>query len=140
MPKKSDLTLTDFISEYMKEGTFFDAGCNESELDAMAEKCHEQNINKPVCAVLNWQWWDLDVCNEDKCLLEKSGRYAALINATFVLFDEAGRFSSGSWVRTSLLTNFIDNCIFETRNTYYVLVGKGTRKTVNPAMPFSLSK
>ena len=52
--------------------------------------------------------------------------------------DEAGRFLPGEWVRTSPLVSFTENCIFETKNTVYLLVGKGSRKTIplDTAMSF----
>jgi hypothetical protein len=75
---------------------------------------------------------------QHKQLLKKSGKHAALIKADTIIDDEAGRFRPGDWVRTSPLVSFTENCIFETQNTVYLLVGKGSRKKIplDTAMSF----
>ena len=42
--------------------------------------------------------------------------------------DEASRIPPGGWVRSSPILDINDQCIFSTRNTHYILLGKGTRK------------
>ena len=86
---------------------------------------------KPVCVVKNWMWWDLEVTEQQKQLLKENDQHAGLIKADTVIEDEAGRFRPGDWVRSSPLVNFTENCIFETKNTVYLLVGKGSRKTIS---------
>ena len=86
---------------------------------------------KPVCVVNNWMWWDLEVTDQHEQLLKQNGQQAALIKADTVIDDEAGRLRPGDWVRSSPLVSFSENCIFETQNTVYLLVGKGSRKRIS---------
>ncbi|MCY1378827.1 hypothetical protein D9M69_664920 [compost metagenome] len=57
----------------------------------------------------------------------------AVILADNVVFDSRGRFAAGHWVRSTLLVEYHDGCLFETRNTRYALMGTGRRKTTTPA-------
>ena len=38
------------------------------------------------------------------------------------------RFDVGDWVRTSPIIKFTQDCICETSNLFYILVGHGTRE------------
>ena len=137
--KKNINKQNSFLDDYYKKGKNFDAGCRENQIDKYLNLCKDIEPLKLVCVVKCWQWWDLDVPQGIKeSLFEQSKQYASLINADHILFDQQGRFNEGDWVRTSLLVDFHNNCIFETRNTFYLLVGKGTRKTVDPALPSSI--
>ncbi len=128
-----------FLDDYYKKGEDFDAGCMENEIDKYLDLCKKLEPLKLVCVVKRWQWWDLDVPQDiKKSLFEQTKQYASLINANHILLDQQGRFNEGDWVRTSLLVNFHQGCIFETKNTFYLLVGEGTRKTVDPSLPASL--
>jgi len=86
---------------------------------------------KKLCIVKNWQWWDLTLSDQDKKLFAQNGQVPALIKADTIIEDEADRFPRGGWVRTSPLVCFSESCIFETKNTLYLLVGNGSRKTVS---------
>ncbi|MDT4869884.1 hypothetical protein FQZ97_1049380 [compost metagenome] len=57
----------------------------------------------------------------------------AVILADKVVLDSRGRFATGHWERSTLLVEHRDGCLFETRNTRYVLMGTGRRKTTTPA-------
>jgi hypothetical protein len=123
--------LDNLVSAFNHEGDTFDAGCDESDIDLYKSKCRAFLPYKSICVVKNWMWWDLEVTEQHKQILLKNGQLAALIKADTVIDDEAGRLCPGDWVRTSLLVSFTENCIFETKNTVYLLVGKGSRKTIS---------
>lgn len=123
--------LENLVTAFSTEGDSFDAGCNESDIEKYRAKSHKLIPSKKVCIVKNWMWWDLDVTQQEKQRLQQSGQYPNILKADTIIDDEARRFPPGGWVRSSLLVNFSENCIFETRNTVYLLVGKGTRKTVS---------
>lgn len=123
--------LDNLVSAFNHEGDTFDAGCDESDIGLFKSKCRELLPKKSICVVKNWMWWDLEVTDQHKQLLMQNGQQAALIKADTVIDDEAGRLRPGDWVRTSPLVNFTENCIFETKNTVYLLVGKGSRKTIS---------
>jgi hypothetical protein len=123
--------LDNLVSAFNHEGDTFDAGCDESDIDLYKTKCREFLPYKSVCVVKNWMWWDLEVTEQHKQLLKQNGQHAVLVKADTVIDDEAGRFLPDDWVRSSPLVNFTENCIFETQNTVYLLVGKGSRKTIS---------
>lgn len=77
--------------------------------------------DKNYCAVQNWIWVDFDFAADDR-YPSLSGTY---VWAGHVVIDEAGRFETGNWVRTSPLVKLHDNSIFETKNTIYILIGPG---------------
>ncbi len=130
--KKTPISeLDNLVSAFNHEGDTFDAGCDESDIDLYKKKGRELLPYKSVCVVKNWMWWDLEVTEQHKQLLKKNGQHAVLVKADTVIDDEAGRFLPGDWVRSSPLVNFTENCIFETGNTVYLLVGKGSRKTIS---------
>ncbi len=122
-----------------EDGDQFDAGCSEDHIPYYISKCNEINADKNVCSVKNWQWLDLDLEEKIKNEVEQSEQQFCLIKADYVIDDQAGRFDEGDWVRSSLLLNFHENCVFETRNTFYILVGKGTRKSVDPKLVAAIS-
>ncbi|WP_371257873.1 hypothetical protein [Pseudoalteromonas sp. '520P1 No. 423'] len=93
--------------------------------------CNSLNSDKYVCVVKHWQWWDLDLGEKLTELFTSAGQSSCVIKADYVIDDQIGRFNEGDWVRTSLLLKFHHNCIFETANTFYLLVEEGTRKTIN---------
>ncbi|WP_375277324.1 DUF6957 family protein [Pseudoalteromonas marina] len=123
--------LDNLVSAFNHEGDIFDAGCDESDIDSYKSKCKKLIPYKPVCVVKNWMWWDLEVTEEESNVLKQNGQHASLIKADTVIDDEAMRFRPGDWVRSSPLVSFTENCIFETQNTVYLLVGKGSRKTIS---------
>jgi len=123
--------MESMIEEFSNPGEKFDAGCDENNIERYMSICRSINSRKQVCAVKRWQWWDFDIEEEPADIYHKTGRYPCLINADHVIVDQAGRFMAEEWVRSSLLMNFSHNCIFETSNTFYLLVGGGTRKTIS---------
>ncbi len=87
--------------------------------------------HKPYRIVRNWIWADLDVDAEIAKGLEMRDLQPVVVYAHEVMYDSSHRFEPGNWVRTTQLTKFTPPCFFETRNTLYVLVGEGKRKTTS---------
>lgn len=83
----------------------------------------------PFCVVREWIWIDLIVPDSIRETLQASGQLPVMVYASQVLYDSAQRFNFGDCVRTTQLVEFADGCIFRTRNTRYVLVGPGVRKS-----------
>ena len=125
------IELKNLATAFTNNGEAFDAGCDESDIERYKLKCRELTPHKQICVVKNWMWWDLETSDMGKQFLNKNGLLAALIKADTIIDDEAGRFNPGEWVRSSPLVAFTENCICETQNTMYLLVGKGSRKTVS---------
>jgi len=70
--------------------------------------------------------------------LENMGKLPSLIYSSNLLIDSSGEFSPGFSLRSTYLIKLSNECIFETGNTFYILVGKGTRKSVNAKLAFSI--
>ena len=86
--------------------------------------------SKPYCLVSNWMWWDLECTPKVADMVREHGFEPSIIYSHHVIVDEKMRFPTGGFARSTLLQSFTRNAFFETQNTMYVLMGKGTRKTV----------
>ena len=107
-----------------KPGISTDFGCSESHIELMKQKCDQFSPDKPICVVKDWAIWDIK-------LPQSSPDFAiSLIKADYIIYDELGRFPVGGWVRTTAILSIHENCIFTTNSTSYILVGRGTRKSV----------
>lgn len=84
---------------------------------------------KPFCAVRNWIWIDLEMPDAVRTKIMSDGLQPVMIYAHSVVFDSAGRFNPGDWVRSTPLVKLSDGYLFETQNTIYVLIGQGIRKS-----------
>lgn len=107
-------------------GASTDFGCDESRAETLIAKAHSLS-DKPVRAVVGWDWWDLLCAQENS---EELVRMSCVIFARQVIYDSSDPDSIGHSVRTTPLVEIHENAIFETRNRLYVLVGAGTRKEV----------
>ncbi len=91
---------------------------------------HEHLRREQFCLVRGWIWLDLDVTDAQRAVLAKTGRQPVMIYAHTVVYDSAGRWDAGDFVRTSPLHRFDEGFLFKTSNTTYVLLGDGVRKRV----------
>ena len=92
----------------------------------------EQFPGQAYCLVRDWIWLDL-ICEEKhRLVLRTTHRLPVMLYAHTVVYDSAGRWGPGDFVRTSLLCLFDQNFLFRTHNTIYVLLGLGSRKSVLP--------
>ena len=86
-----------------------------------------QQLDKPYCIVKNWQFWDIQ-----HLISQKVHAYSgSIVWSLCVIDDEAHRFSQGSWLRSTLIQESYNNCIFCTKNTSYILIGPGSRRKVS---------
>jgi len=119
-------------------GVDCDFGVDESHLLAVIEMARARYANRTIRAVKNWMWWDFEVSEVIRDRFDDSNIKPAIIFAHDVIWDSSKRMSEGWNVKTTALVRFEENCLFITRNTVYILVGKGHRKTVDPQMADSL--
>lgn len=105
-------------------GALTDFGCTESQIELMKEKCVQLCPNKPICVVKDWAIWDIEPPKSAPDFV------ISLIKADYIIYDELNRFPVGGWVRTTAILSIHENSIFTTNNTHYILVGSGTRKSV----------
>lgn len=92
----------------------------------------------PLCAVEEWTILDAIVTDEERAKVIAAGCQPMFMFAHKVVHDEQRRFEPGHWVRSSMGTAFKEGYLFETRNTIYVLLGPGHRKSSSIEAIFSL--
>lgn len=92
----------------------------------------------PLCAVEEWIILDAIITDEERAKVAASGCQPMFMFAHKVVDDEQRRFEPGHWVRSSMGTAFKEGYLFETRNTVYVLLGPGHRKSSSIEAIFSL--
>jgi len=92
----------------------------------------------PLCAVEEWTILDAIVTDEERAKVTAAGCQPMFMFAHKVVDDEQRRFEPGHWVRSSMGTAFNDGFLFETRNSVYVLLGPGHRKSASIEAIFSL--
>ena len=92
----------------------------------------------PLCAVEEWIILDAIVTDAERAKVVAAGCQPMFMFAHKVVDDEQRRFEPGHWVRSSMGTAFKECYLFETRNTVYVLLGPGHRKSASIEAIFSL--
>lgn len=92
----------------------------------------------PLCAVEEWIILDAIVTDAERAKVAAAGCQPIFMFAHKVVHDEQRRFEPGHWVRSSMGTAFKEGYLFETRNTVYVLLGPGHRKSASIEAIFSL--
>jgi hypothetical protein len=92
----------------------------------------------PLCAVEEWVVLDAIVTDDERAKVAAAGCQPMFLFAHKVVHDEQRRFERGHWVRSSMGTAFDDGILFVTRNTIYVLLGPGHRKSASVQSIFSI--
>jgi len=80
----------------------------------------------------------LVVDTDERTATTDRGLIPALVYALTVIQDSKGRFAPGDWVRSTLEVSFTHDCLFETKNTVYVLMGAGRRLRTDLDIALSL--
>ena len=137
MNSENDATPEIFSMLY-SPGIDCDFGVDESLLQVMIGIARGRHPNRAVRAVKNWMWWDFEVSEKDLHRFEENGVKPTMLFAHYLIWDSRGHWSEGWNVKSTVLVKFEENCFFITRNTVYILVGKGSRKTVDPDLVVSL--
>lgn len=109
---------------------------SQEDLIALAAKVFP---GKAYCVVRQWILIDLTVTPDEKEKLTRLGLLPATLYAHEVVLDSKARFQSGMWVRSNFGKSFTDGCMFETKNTVYLLLAAGQRKEASLAAAFSMS-
>ena len=123
------VTLESLCDAFYTKGKECGFGCDESNLDKLwSQAIKMAGNNKSVYAVKNWMWMDIEI--EEKKF--------SIVKADYVLRSNSRNFDIGDWVRTSPIVQFIEDCICETSNSFYILVGEGSRKNSDESI-FHLS-
>lgn len=110
------------------QGTPID-GCSLSAKEA-ALSAQEKYAPRPYCLVSDWTILDLEVNSDELMALHTRGLEPVLVYAPCVVLDSRGRYQPGDWVRTSFQIGFESSGFFLTKNTVYVLLGRGNRQWI----------
>lgn len=105
-----------------------DFGSEEKPVADFKSDVKSLNVDKPICLIKNWVWVDIAVDEETSSRYEQRGIRPALVHGD-VLFDEQCRGFKVVW--SSALVEFINNYMFVTKNSAYVLVGPGRRGEIS---------
>lgn len=111
---------------------------SELTLDEAVALARKRYKWMPLCAVEEWTILDAIVTDEERAKVTAAGCQPIFMFAHKVVDDEQRRFEPGHWVRSSMGTAFKEGYLFETRNTVYVLLGPGHRKSSSIEAIFSL--
>ena len=108
----------------LQEGWISSAGTSLShaEIEALVA---ERFPRKAYCTVEDWLILHVDEPAESLARVRATGLEPMFMYSHCVIYDGHGRFPPGGWVRSTLCKSFDGVCLFETRNTIYVLVGQG---------------
>lgn len=118
--------IENLFNTFYQKGEDCDYGCPEENLEEFWEiaTTKAKKSNKNVYAVKNWIWCDAEI----------EGKKLEVVKADYIIRTNNRRFDIGDWVRTSPIIIFIHNCICETSSSFYILVGKGTRKKADESI------
>jgi hypothetical protein len=86
---------------------------------------------KPYCIVSDWMLIEIEVTDEFRESLACDGLQPCVRYASNVLSHSFNERLAGDWVRSTFQRSFSDGFVFETRNTVYILMGKGLRKNAS---------
>ncbi|MBD8790981.1 hypothetical protein IFR09_11385 [Pseudomonas syringae] len=111
---------------------------SELPLDEVIAVARKHYKHLPLCVVEEWTILDAIVTDDERAKVTASGCQPMFMFAHKVMHDEQRRFEPGHWVRSSMGTAFKDGFLFETRNSVYVLLGPGHRKSSSIEAIFSL--
>lgn len=111
---------------------------SELGLEAVMAAARKRYKWMPLCAVEEWTILDAIVTDAERAKVAAAGCQPIFMFAHKVVHDEQRRFEPGHWVRSSMGTAFKEGYLFETRNTVYLLLGPGHRKSSSIEAIFSL--
>ncbi|MCP2141269.1 UNVERIFIED_ORG: hypothetical protein J2Y94_002594 [Pseudomonas poae] len=120
------------------EGAGIGLDGSELSFDEAIAEARKRYKWMPLCAVEEWTILDAIVTDAERIKVAAAGCQPMFMFAHKVVDDEQRRFEPGHWVRSSMGTAFKDGFLFETRNSVYVLLGPGHRKSATIKEIFSL--
>lgn len=110
----------------------------ELSLEGALSAAREHYKRLPLCVVEDWIILDAILSDDEREKVAVAGCQPMFLFAHKVVHDEQRRFEPGHWVRSSMGTAFKEGFLFATRNSVYVLLGPGHRKSSSIEAIFSL--
>lgn len=128
-------SLQEYLTFLHGEGSNLKEGCSLEVTDA-CDLARKRFPGKSFCLVSDWHIVSFEPAMDEMAILNEINILPMAMISNRVVYDSKARFRPGNLVRSTGLVDFIDGIFFQTRNTVYVLMGKGriTREgdTVNP--------
>jgi hypothetical protein len=112
-------------------GVPFDAGRPYEEALSIYHKLAKGHPTRLVALIRHWQWLDIDIEGRPPEEIPEDFN-PNMMYSSQVMRSSQSYLNTEMWTRSSELKGFTDNCIFESQNSFYIMVGAGTRKTVTP--------
>ncbi len=101
-------------------------GMPDTEMEQMMSIARQLTPKKPIRCVQDWVIVEFSTESEqDADLMESKGVQSKFLFSLNVIYDQTGTIPEGGYVRTTLLKKLSNDCIFETRNTLYIMIGEG---------------
>jgi hypothetical protein len=119
-------------------GTRGMTGCSPERIEDMVALANQRFPHKSVCVVSDWIYAELEVSEEDRAACLAAGIEPVMIYSSKVVSDPRRPYFVGGWVRSTPMVSFTEGCLFESRNTIYLLQGPGTAKSVGADVIMSL--
>ncbi|RZO09559.1 hypothetical protein EKG40_08255 [Pseudomonas moorei] len=98
--------------------------------DELIRLTQEAYPSKPYCIVRNWMLLDVMLSERLRKEITVGGQQPVVLYAQNVVKDSGGRRQPDDSVCTSFQV-FFDDCFFETKDTLFILAGRGSRKHTN---------
>lgn len=104
--------------------------------DRMVDFVKSEYPDKQYCVVEHWTWVDIKVNGEEKEILRSEGLIPSFIYADYML--QSSIPMSEKYVVSTLLVELVNNSIFVTKDTCYILLNQGTHTTTSLENALSL--
>lgn len=123
---------------FARDGDKIDIGCEERNIDKLIKYALSVSPNKRIRVVKKWHWLDVIFNDDDLEVVKSEELLPSLIYCENLVYDSRLIITiPGRHVRTSLLIKFHQKYnLFETKNTHYILIGTGQRKSVKAEFVF----
>lgn len=123
------------IETISKDGEYVDLGCSATKAMFFKQRAYGLGFHKNICVVSGWHILTIkpgDIHKSNiKDLMEITDIKPSFLVADYVLEDDSGRFAEGAYIRTSFMIACHENCLLETENSIYVLVGTGSKSIIS---------
>lgn len=101
----------------------------ELSLEGALSAARDHYKRLPLCVVEEWIILDAILSDDEREKVAAAGCQPMFLFSHKVVRDELRRFEPGHWVRSSMGTTFKEGFLFATRNSVYVLLVPGHRKS-----------
>lgn len=102
---------------------FKSIGCSIDMQDRMIDIVKSEYPDRQYCIVEHWLWNHIVLSESELCECKNAGFFPEFVYSDAILHDTA--YSHCNCIKSTLLSELVNNCIFVTATTCYILVNKG---------------